>query len=85
MLPPDRCILAEPQLEDELTNKGAPPGLAGLVQGLVRNYRLDESLTQGALYIESTKDRAAAASAGKEALEYLAQTVEYFPPEVDQR
>lgn len=73
------------QLEDTLTNDGAPPGLTALVKGLVKNYKLDESLQQGALYIESQGDRNAAASAGREALEYLAQTAEYFPAQVDDR
>lgn len=68
-----------------MTKDGAPPGLTSLVKGLVKNYKLDESLQQGALYIESQMDRNAAASAGREALEYLAQTVEYFPVELDER
>lgn len=73
------------QLEDTLTNEGAPPGLTGLIKGLTKNYKLDESLQQGAKYIESPGDRNAAASAGREALEYLALTAEYFPVEVDDR
>lgn len=73
------------QLEDDLTNKGAPPGLNGLVKGLIKNYKLDESLRQGVMYIESSGDRRTADSAGREALEYLAQTAEYFPPELDER
>lgn len=79
-------VFATPcQLEDTLTNDGAPPGLTGLIKGLIKNYKLDESLQQGAKYIESPGDRNAAASAGREALEYLAQTAEYFPVEVDDR
>lgn len=74
-----------PQLEDTLTNEGSPPGLTGLVKGLIKNYKLDESLQQGAMYIERQGDRNAAASAGREALEYLAQTAEYFPVEIDDR
>lgn len=74
-----------PQLEDTLTNEGSPPGLNGLVRGLIKNYKLDESLQQGAMYIEKQGDRNAAASAGREALEYLAQTAEYFPVEIDDR
>ena len=73
------------QLEDTLTEEGPPPGLTSLVKGLVKNYKLDESLRQGALYIDSQGDRNAAASAGREALEYLAQTIEYFPVELDER
>lgn len=73
------------QLEDELTNKGAPPGLNGMVKGLVKNYKLDESLRQGAMYIESSGDRRVADSAGREALEFLAQTAEYFPATLDER
>lgn len=73
------------QLEDTLTNEGAPPGLTGLIKGLIKNYKLDDSLQQGAKYIESSGDRNAAASAGREALEYLAQTAEYFPVELDDR
>lgn len=73
------------QLEDDLTDKGTPSGLNMLVKGLIKNYKLDESLKQGALYIESEGERRTAASAGREALEYLAQTAEYFPPEVDER
>lgn len=94
-LPPNACsprrpslffsLLHHPQLEETLTNDGAPPGLNGLVKGLIKNYRLDESLQQGAKYIESQGDRNAAASAGKEALEFLAQTAEYFPVELDDR
>ncbi|CAM9250034.1 unnamed protein product, partial [Hapterophycus canaliculatus] len=72
-------------LEDTLTNEEVPPGLTGLVKGLIKNYRLEESLQQGAKYIEAQKDRNAAASAGREALEYLAQTAEYFPVELDDR
>lgn len=78
-------LSAPPQLEETLTNDGAPPGLTGLVKGLIKNYKLDESLQQGAKYIESQGDRNAAASAGKEALEFLAQTAEYFPVELDDR
>lgn len=74
-----------PQLEDTLTNDESPPGLAGLVKGLIKNYKLDESLQQGAMYIERQGDRNAAASAGMEALEYLAQTAEYFPVQIDDR
>lgn len=72
-------------MEDTLTNEDTPPGLTGLVKGLIKNYKLDESLQQGALYIESQRDRNAAASAGMEAMEYLAQTAEYFPVEIDDR
>lgn len=73
------------QLEDTLTNEGAPPGLTSLIKGLIKNYKLDDSLQQGAKYIESPGDRNAAASAGREALEYLALTAEYFPVVVDDR
>ncbi|CAM9814213.1 unnamed protein product [Ectocarpus sp. 4 AP-2014] len=81
----ERVRISTKQLEDTLTNDGAPPGLTGLVKGLIKNYKLDESLQQGAKYIESSGDRNAAASAGREALEYLAQTAEYFPVELDDR
>lgn len=83
--PPSVVPLLMPQLEDTLTNDGSPPGLAGLVKGLIKNYKLDESLQQGAMYIERPGDRNAAASAGMEALEYLAQTAEYFPVQIDDR
>lgn len=73
------------QLEETLTNEDVPPGLTGLIKGLIKNYKLDESLQQGAKYIESPGDRNAAASAGREALEFLAQTAEYFPVELDDR
>lgn len=68
-----------------MTNDESPPGLGGLVKGLIKNYKLDESLQQGAMYIERQGDRNAAASAGMEALEYLAQTAEYFPVQIDDR
>eukprot|EP00752_Nemacystus_decipiens_P004151 g3799.t1 len=81
----ERVRVSTKQLEETLTNDGAPPGLTGLVKGLIKNYRLDDSLQQGAKYIESQGDRNAAASAGREALEFLAQTAEYFPVELDDR
>eukprot|EP00904_Undaria_pinnatifida_P010429 jgi/Undpi1/6516/HiC_scaffold_20.g08995.m1 len=81
----ERVRISTKQLEDTLTNEGSPPGLNGLVRGLIKNYKLDESLQQGAMYIEKQGDRNAAASAGREALEYLAQTAEYFPVEIDDR
>ncbi|CAN0124893.1 unnamed protein product [Pylaiella littoralis] len=81
----ERVRISTQQLEDTLTNEGAPPGLTSLIKGLIKNYKLDDSLQQGAKYIESPGDRNAAASAGREALEYLALTAEYFPVVVDDR
>lgn len=85
LLSVERVRVSMQQLEDTLTNEEPPPGLAGLVKGLIKNYKLDESLQQGAMYIERPGDRNAAASAGMEALEYLAQTAEYFPVQIDDR
>ncbi|CAM9367108.1 unnamed protein product [Choristocarpus tenellus] len=51
----------------------------------MRNYKLEESLKQGALYIEGSSNRVTAASSGREAVEFLTQAVDYFPPELDDR